>query len=102
MAKAACIIWKVGDHGFETSSGIQISTKQCVSSPLTGKDSILWGASVTERQRDRPQTARARILNSVSHSSHHSQKVLLAQFSLYVHKGGLKPHSFPLTHYIGR
>ena len=27
-------------------------------------------------------------------SSHHSQEVLLAQFSLYVHKGGLKPDSF--------
>ena len=27
-------------------------------------------------------------------SSHHPQKVLLAQFSLYVHKGGLKPDSF--------
>ena len=25
-----------------------------------------------------------------SHSSHHPQEVLLAQFSLYVHKGGLK------------
>ena len=29
-----------------------------------------------------------------SQSSHHLQKVLLAQFSLYVHKGGLKPDSF--------
>ena len=29
-----------------------------------------------------------------SHSSHHRQEVLLAQFSLYVHKGGLKPDSF--------
>ena len=29
-----------------------------------------------------------------SHSSHHPQEVLLAQFNLYVHKGGLKPHSF--------
>ena len=28
------------------------------------------------------------------HSSHHPQEVLLAQFSLYVHKGGLKPDSF--------
>ena len=28
-----------------------------------------------------------------SHSSHHPQEVLLAQFSLYVHKGGLKPDS---------
>ena len=35
-----------------------------------------------------------------SQSSHHPQEVLLAQFSLYVHKGGLKPDSFhfPSTH----
>ena len=31
-----------------------------------------------------------------SQSSHHHQEVLLAQFSLYVHKGGLKPDSFHL------
>ena len=30
-------------------------------------------------------------------SSHHPQEVLLAQFSLYVHKGGLKPDSFHFT-----
>ena len=29
-----------------------------------------------------------------SQSSRHPQEVLLAQFSLYVHKGGLKPDSF--------
>ena len=29
-----------------------------------------------------------------SQSSHYPQGVLLAQFSLYVHKGGLKPDSF--------
>ena len=29
-----------------------------------------------------------------SHSSQHPQEVLLVQFSLYVHKGGLKPDSF--------
>ena len=29
-----------------------------------------------------------------SQSSHHPQEVLLAQFSLYLHKGGLKPDSF--------
>ena len=29
-----------------------------------------------------------------SQSSHHPQEVLLAQFSLYVHKGCLKPDSF--------
>ena len=31
-----------------------------------------------------------------SHSAHHPQEVLLAQFSLYVHNGGLKPDSFHL------
>ena len=31
----------------------------------------------------------------LSQSSHHPQDVLLAQFSLYVHRGGLKPDSFP-------
>ena len=32
-----------------------------------------------------------------SQSSHHPQEVLLAQLSLYVHKGGLKPDSFHLV-----
>ena len=32
-----------------------------------------------------------------SHSSHHPQEVLLAQFSLYVHKGSLKPDSHSRT-----
>ena len=39
-----------------------------------------------------------------SKSSHHPQEVLLAQFSLYVHKGGLKPDSFHfyyLIHFLG-
>ena len=41
-----------------------------------------------------------------SQSSHHPQEVLLAQFSLYVHKGGLKPDSpihfiySPQTHIV--
>ena len=33
-----------------------------------------------------------------SQTSHHPQEVLLAQFSLYVHKGGLKPDSFHFLH----
>ena len=32
-----------------------------------------------------------------SQSSHHPREVLLPQFSLYVHKGGLKPDSFHFT-----
>ena len=35
-----------------------------------------------------------------SQSSHHPQEVLLAQFSLYVHKGGLKPDSFHLEQWM--
>ena len=32
-----------------------------------------------------------------THSSHHPQEALLVQFSLYVHKGGLKSDSFHFT-----
>ena len=35
-----------------------------------------------------------------SQSSHHPQEVLLAQFSLYVHKGGIKPDSFHFISWI--
>ena len=45
--KAAC--WEVGDRGLELHSDRQVSKKQNVSSPLTCKDSILWGNFVTER-----------------------------------------------------
>ena len=31
-------------------------------------------------------------------SSHHPQEVFLTQFSLYVHKGGLRPHSVQIWH----
>ena len=34
-----------------------------------------------------------------SQSSHHPQEVLLAQLSLYVHKGGLNPDSFHFIFY---
>ena len=35
-----------------------------------------------------------------SQSSHHPQEVLLAQFSLYVHKGGLKPDLFHFFYFF--
>ena len=35
-----------------------------------------------------------------SQSSHHPQEVLLAQFSLYLHKSGLKPDSFHLRRWF--
>ena len=34
--------WKFGDCGFEPNSGIQVSKKQSVSSPLTRKGSPVW------------------------------------------------------------
>ena len=58
------------------------SKEQNVSSPLTCKDSIFWGASVTERYRARPQTARGRILNSVSEGQCHlNHLTILRRFS---------------------
>ena len=86
--------WKVGDHGFEPHSSFQVPKKQNVSSPLTRKNSILWGGL-----RDREvacSTSNRQGLNLESGvwravSSHHPQEVPMAQFSLYVHKGGLKP-----------
>ena len=48
----------------------------------------------------RPPGLEFRILcledSVISQSYHHPQEVILAQFSLYVHKGGLKPDSFNL------
>ena len=49
--------------------------------------------SIVGSLRDREVACSASDRQS-SHSSHHPQEVLLAQFSLYVHKGGLKPDSF--------
>ena len=41
------------------------------------------------------------VLRAVSaHSSPHPQEALLAQFSLYVHKSGLKPDSFHFLHWL--
>ena len=62
--------------------------------------SVLWGSlrdrevacSASDRQGSNFESCVWRRVSS--HSSHHPQEVLLAQFSLYVHKGGLKPDSF--------
>ena len=48
--------------------------------------------SASDRQSSNFESCVWRTVSS--HSSHHPQEVLLAQFSLYVHKGGLKPDSF--------
>ena len=48
--------------------------------------------SASDRQGSNFKSCVWRIVSS--QSSHQPQEVLLAQFSLYVHKGGLKPDSF--------
>ena len=74
--------WKVGDRGFEPHSGLLVSKKQNVSSPLTRKDSILWGAFLDERYRVWPQTSRARISNPVSGGQCHlTHLTILRKFS---------------------
>ena len=48
--------------------------------------------SASDRQGSNVESCVWRTVSS--QSSHHPQEVILAQFSLYVHKGGLKPDSF--------
>ena len=54
--------------------------------------------SASDRQGSNFESCVWRTLSS--QSSHHPQEVLLAQFSLYVHKGGLKPDSFHFIYQI--
>ena len=68
--------WKVRDRGFKPRSGIQVSKKHHVSSPLTPMIQY-WGNC-----RDRDVAWDRQGSNFESH------------FSLYVHKGDLKPHFF--------
>ena len=63
------------------------------------KVSIVWSlrdrevaCSASDRQGSNFESCVWRTVSS--QSSHHPQEVLLAQFSLYVHIGGLKPDSF--------
>ena len=50
--------------------------------------------SASDRQGSNFESCVWRTVSSQSY--HHPQEVLLAQFSLYVHKSGLKPNSFHL------
>ena len=92
--------WKVGDRGFEPRSVMQVSKKQrflpqslvkiqyCGESP--------WPRGTVLDLRLPGLEFRILCLGAVSvHLSHHLQEVLVAQFSLHVHKGALK-----LIHYF--
>ena len=90
--------WKVEDGGLEPRSGNKVLKKQNVSSLLTRKDLMLWGASVT----DRDIASSASLSNSVSGGrlTSFTSPLLLVRFSLYVQKGGLKPIHFILIYKV--
>ena len=74
--------------------GVLKETKN-VSSPSTCESQYCdreVACSASDRQGSNFESCVWRTVSS--QSSHHPQEVLLAQFSLYVHKGGLKPDSF--------
>ena len=56
------------------------------------------GCSASDRQGSNFESCVWRTVSS--QSSHHPQEVLLAQFSLYVHKGGLKHDSFYVISFV--
>ena len=55
------------------------------------KTNVSVACSVSDRQDSNFESFVWRAVSS--RSSHHPQEAPLAQFGLYVHKGGLKPHS---------
>ena len=81
-------------------------TKMCLPHPRV-KVSIVRslrdrevGCSASDRQGLNFESCVWRTVSS--QSSHHPQEVLLAQFSLYVHKGVRKPDSFHFTYNLKR
>ena len=81
-----------------TNSVLRLRTFDCMCNFIRSffvGDSIACSAS--DRQGSNFESSVWRTVSS--QLSHHPQEVLLAQFSLYVHKGGLKPDSF---HFIWR
>ena len=89
--------WRVLDRGFKTHSGLQVSKKQNCFFPsqtfnivwsLRDREVACWAS---DRQGSNFESCVWRAVSS--HSSLRPQLTLMAQFSLYVHEGGLKPHS---------
>ena len=60
-----------------------------------GPDAVVK-ADCLESQRSQVHASADQGSIHASHSSHHPQDVILAQFSLCMHEDGLNPHSFHL------
>ena len=78
---------KIGGRRFEPQRGLQVSKLPNVFSQLTRNDRDV-ACSASEPQDSNFKSC---VWRAVSfYSSHHPQEVLLAQVSLYVHKGGFR------------
>ena len=86
MVRAACS--ESRERGSEPHSGIQVSKKPCSLVKIKLCDREV-ASSASDRQGSIFESCVWRAV-----SSHHPQEVLLAQFSLYVHKVGLKSYLF--------
>ena len=75
--------WTVGDRGFEPHSGLLLTRKKInIVGSLRDREVV---SSASDRQGSNFESCVRRALSS--HRSHHPQKILLAQLSLYVHNG---------------
>ena len=92
---------QVSSRAWTCSPAIASYMQNCDSTAISGplKPYVVWldrdrevACSASDRQGSNFESCVWRTVSS--QSSHHPQEVLLAQFSLYVHKGGLKPDSF--------
>ena len=92
------LAWKVWDRGFEPYSGIQVSKKQKFLPRSLERFTIVGTPEAPRplvsvlglRSPGIEYNFETCVWRAVScHSSHHPQKVLLTQFSLCVHNGGL-------------
>ena len=95
VAEAA---WKGGDSGF-THPHFKFQRNKMFLLRSLWRFNIAWylrdrevACAVSDRQDSNFKSCVWRAVSS--HLSRHPQQVLLAQFSLHVHKGGLKPHAF--------
>ena len=81
--------WKVA-LGFKFQRTKMLFPRSLVKIQYCGEPRVACSAS--DHQGPNFESCVCRAVSS--HSSHHPQEVLLGQFNIYVHKGGLKPHSF--------
>ena len=77
------------NHGYRDAEGSRSGVSALTARAFRDRE---VACSASDRQGSNFESCDWRTVSS--QSSHHPQEVLLAQFSLYVHKGGLKPDPF--------